>query len=195
MWLLNRILSAFKKNNSSTVLCISMSLFGCTDAQLHESPHEHFFQVGLFGHGRGAIGDLRLNSFYFERRCDSCHGIETKKHNNLGRCNDCHQPHILGWQRSLYPREHQNFSLVNRPYHNKLSCSSCHQSGSGRNEFNKTRCQHCHNHQASDIEYAHDLMDDYNLAAFTQAGACINCHSLSGKHYFRYFDQHTGESL
>lgn len=195
MWLLKRIITALTYFSSSLILSISMSLLGCSDSKLHEKPHQYFYQVGLLGHGRGAIGDLRLNSFNFERRCDSCHGSETKKHQTLGRCNDCHQPHILGWEKSLFPRNHQDLPLAHRPYHGQLDCLECHQSVINPEEFNKTSCQHCHNHQAQDIEYAHDLMDDYNLEHFTQEGACISCHSLSGTHYPQYFDQNSGESL
>jgi len=178
-----------------SIFCLSIYLLGCSEAKLQASPHEHFYQVGLFGHGRGAIGDLRLNTFFFERQCDSCHGTETDKHNDLGRCNDCHQPHILGWDKSTVAKDHHSLPLNNRPYHNQLSCTSCHKALNSRAEFKTTSCQHCHNHQADDIDYAHDLMDDYKYADFVQPGACQACHSRNGKRYTEYFDIKSGDSL
>ena len=176
-------------------ICFSIYLLGCSEAKLQEPPNEHFYQVGLFGHGRGAIGDLRLNSFYFERQCDSCHAVETNKHGSLGRCNQCHQPHITGWDKSILTKNHEALPLINRPYHNQLSCKSCHQTLNSRTEFKTTSCQHCHNHQISDIDYAHDLMDEYNSTDFSQSGACQNCHSRNGTKYAKYFDLESGDSL
>lgn len=181
--------------NIGLLILISMGLFGCSDAKLQEPPHEYFYQVGLFGHGRGAVGDLRLNSFYFERQCDSCHTTEVKNHEFLGQCNQCHQPHITGWKKSLLPRNHKALPLINRPYHNQLQCIDCHQSLTNRQEFKITSCQHCHNHQASDIEYAHDLMDEYDYDDFLKPGACLECHNQIGEKYSEYFDLETGESL
>jgi len=178
-----------------TLFILSIYLLGCSEAKLQDSPHEHFYQVGLFGHGRGAIGDLRLNTFYFERQCDSCHATETNKHGSLGRCNQCHQPHITGWDKSIVAKHHNEFPLIDRPYHNQLSCTSCHQDLNNRAEFNTTRCQHCHNHQADDIDYAHDLMDEYNYDGFSRPGACQLCHSRNGKQYTDYFDSESGDSL
>ncbi len=154
-------------------IIFSICILGCSEAKLHEPPHQYFFQVGLFGHGRGAIGDLQLNSFYFERQCDSCHAVEIDKHSNLGRCNQCHQPHITGWDKSLLPRNHSALLLLNRSYHNQLCCTSCHQKLTTRSEFNTTNCQHCHNHQSRDIDYAHDLMDNYDFNKFSKQGACL----------------------
>lgn len=177
------------------VLTFALFLTACSDTKLHEPPHEHFFQVGLFGHGRGAIGDLQLNSFYFERQCDSCHANSTDKHGDLGRCNQCHQPHISGWNDSILVRDHSALKLTGQPHHEELKCTACHQSLLQRSDFNNTRCQHCHNHQARDIEYSHDLMDNYDYEVFSQAGACIACHSRTGKQYSQYFDIKTGDSL
>lgn len=177
------------------LLPLSIFLLGCSEAKLQEPPYEHFYQVGLFGHGRGAIGDLQLNSFYFERQCDSCHAIEIDKHGDLGRCNQCHQPHILGWEKSLLARNHTALPLIDRPYHNQLSCTSCHQALGSRAAFKTTNCQHCHNHQASDIEYAHDLMDEYRIEDFLKPKACQNCHSRNGQYYTDYFDLESGDSL
>jgi len=177
------------------LLSLSIYLLGCSEAKLHEPPHQQFFQVGLFGHGRGALGDLQLNSFLFERQCDSCHAINTDQHGELGRCNECHQPHISGWENSLLPRNHSLLPLAGQPHHGQLSCTSCHQSLAIRSEFNTTSCQHCHNHQARDIDYAHDLMDQYEYEQFSQAGACLECHSRKGQRYGQYFDVETGDSL
>jgi hypothetical protein len=178
-----------------SLISLSIYLIGCSEAKLQEPPHEHFYQVGLFGHGRGILGDLRLNSFYFERQCDSCHATETDEHGSLGRCNQCHQPHIAGWNKSLLPKAHAALPLIDRPHHNKLSCTSCHQTLNNRIGFNTTRCQQCHNHQASDIDYAHDLMDNYNYDDFSKLGACLACHSRNGSQYADYFDLESGDSL
>jgi len=177
------------------LISLSIYLLGCSDTKLHEPPYQYFFQVGLFGHGRGAIGDLQLNSFYFERQCDSCHANQTEKHGDLGRCNQCHQPHISGWEKSLFPQNHSALPLDGQDHHYSLSCTTCHQSLATPQEFQSTSCQHCHNHQARDIIYAHDLMDNYNLDLFSQAGACVSCHSRTGKNHTLYFDLTTGESL
>ncbi|MEH6449582.1 MAG: hypothetical protein V7765_12980 [Oleispira sp.] len=174
---------------------IVINLMACSEPKLHDAPHQQFFQVGLLGHGRGAIGDLQLNSFYFERQCDSCHANETDKHGALGRCNICHQPHIAGWSKSFLVRDHQVFLLTNKPHHNQLSCIDCHQTLTQRDEFNKTSCQHCHNHQQADIDYAHDLMDDYDYTSFSQPQACLSCHSRNGINYRQHFDFETGEGL
>lgn len=195
MWLFKKFIASPLKRYSIAYFLFSLCLFGCSEAKLQEAPYDYFYKVGLFGHGRGAIGDLRLNTFYFERRCDSCHAYETDKHGALGRCNQCHQPHILGWEKSIIARKHNALPLINRPYHRQLECSSCHQALTDRKTFFNTSCQHCHNHQASDIDYAHDLMDDYDYDVFSKPDACQSCHSLNGKQYADYFDLDTGEGL
>ena len=170
-------------------------MMGCSDPKTHQPPHEFHFQVGLFGHGRGALGDMRLNYFGLERRCDSCHSTVVEQHGELGTCNRCHQPHGGGWQYTLYAREHkvvQNFE--GQSYHEKLKCTQCHQKTNGIPSFKEVSCSHCHNHGRSDMDYAHDLMDNYNYEEFCESASCVACHSKRGKSYSQYYDPKSGEA-
>ncbi len=168
----------------------------CSDPRNHSAPYGDFYQVGVYGHGRGVLGDIRLNYFGLERRCDTCHSTDVKKHGDLGTCNRCHQPQYVGWENTLYSREHAKvLSFENKPYHSKLSCIECHQDRSNEASFKEVSCNHCHNHGRSDIEYAHDLLDNYQYKSFSPSNACVSCHSKQGKNYSLYYDKSTGELL
>ena len=170
-------------------------LMACSDPKTHEPPHEHHFQVGLFGHGRGALGDMRVNYFGLERRCDSCHNTQVKEHGELGTCNRCHQPHGAGWKHSLYAREHHVvLDFAGQSYHEKLTCTECHPNTQSLFAFKNVSCSHCHNHGHSDMDYAHDLMDNYNYEDFCESSNCVACHSKEGKEHSQYFDLETGDA-
>ncbi len=170
-------------------------LIACSDPKTHLPPHEYHFQVGLFGHGRGALGDMRINYFGLERRCDSCHSTQVNEHGELGTCNRCHQPHGGGWKYSLYAREHHVvLDFAGQSYHEKLACTECHPNTKSLFAFKEVSCSHCHNHGHSDMDYAHDLMDNYNYEDFCESNACVACHSKKGKEHNQYFDLETGEA-
>ena len=177
-------------------LSIAMLMVACNDTRNHPSPHEDFYQVGLFGHGRGALGDMKLNYFGLERRCDTCHRISVDQHGDLGTCNRCHQPHIFGWKNTLFSREHATvMSFEDKSYHAELACVECHNQTADQIEFKEVSCNHCHNHGRSDIDYAHDLMDDYEYKSFSESSACVSCHTKQGENYSKYYDPESDELL
>jgi len=168
----------------------------CSDPRVHPAPNEMYFQVGLFGHGRGVLGDLELNYFGLQRRCDSCHANKVDSHGDLGTCNRCHQPSFLGWPKTLFATRHASvFSFKGETYHQSLACVECHQDLSNEQSFKILSCNHCHNHGRSDIDYAHDLLDEYSYPLFSKDTACVSCHSKSGKNYSNYHDMNTHELL
>jgi len=171
-------------------------LWGCSEPRNHQAPYTEHFQVGLFGHGDGLFGELKLNYWGVVRRCDSCHAIMGKVHPNLGSCNSCHQPHNGGWKPSTMALYHENsFAFVGREYHFDLKCSECHNRMNSRVEFRQTQCVQCHNHSARDIKFAHELMDDFNLDKEYRNQRCVACHAKAGEEYQDYYDPETNELL
>ena len=169
-------------------------LSACSEPRNHPPPHQSFFQVGLFGHGRGLLGDLELNYFGLQRRCDSCHSNLVPNHGDLGTCNRCHQPNYLGWKNTLFASRHAEvFSFEGKIYHQSLTCVECHQELTNQQSFKILSCNHCHNHGRSDTNYAHDLLDEYSYPSFSKNSACVSCHSKQGLNYSKYHDMNTHE--
>lgn len=187
---------SIKNRTAYAFLLLPALLIGCTESRFQEAPLQEFSQVGFYGHGRGVLGDMGINIFGFERRCDSCHAQPVKNHQSLGNCNQCHQPHNAGWSSSLVARSHNNsMAIRDTLYHGKLSCTECHQDISSRSAFMKTSCNHCHNHNPSDMRYCHELMDEYEHLNFTENKGCIECHTFRGPQFEKYFDPITKELL
>ncbi len=185
-----------EKINHQWLVCILLLLCACSEPKNHPAPNEYFFQVGLFGHGRGVLGDLNINTFTLQRRCDTCHKVGVEQHGKLGTCNRCHQPNYLGWSESLFSEYHGDvMSFNDKSYHQKLKCTQCHQDTRDEQSFNTVSCNHCHNHGRSDMNYAHDLLDNYNYSQFSKNSACISCHSKKGEHYVEYYDVNSDELL
>ncbi len=184
----------FKINPFWWVSLVIILATACTEPRNHPAPHEMFFQVGLFGHGRGLLGDLEVNYFGLQRRCDSCHGDKVQSHGDLGTCNRCHQPNYLGWPNTLFASNHAKaFNFEGKMYHQSLACVACHQDLTSQQSFKILSCNHCHNHGRSDTNYAHDLLDEYSYALFSENTACVSCHSKQGADYSKYHDMHTHE--
>ncbi len=180
--------------NSYGLLWALLLITACSEPKNHPAPQETFFQVGLFGHGRGVLGDIGINVFALPRRCDSCHSNQVAQHGKLGTCNRCHQPSFLGWKHTLFSPKHADvFSFMDKSYHQDLNCNQCHQNLANEQGFKVVSCNHCHNHGPSDIAYAHDLLDDYTYSIYSKNSACISCHSKSGERYSKYYDPQSHE--
>ncbi len=184
-----------KSQMLAIVLCVVI-LAGCDDPRLQESPNEDFWTVGLWGHGRGVIGDLRVNYFGVQRRCDTCHQVNTSKHGDLGTCNRCHQPHVTSWENSLLPRDHAEvFQLEGNRYHKKLECKNCHRTQQDQAAYKDVSCNHCHNHGKSDMDFAHELIDEYDYTIFSNNQMCRACHTKVGERYSEFYDTDLHELL
>ena len=179
------------------VICFFLStLSACTEQKLQKEPYNGFIQVGLLGHGRGLLGDLRINYYGVQRRCDSCHTNSPAAHENLGTCNSCHQPHNGGWKHTMVAIFHNDVLILeNRKYHFKLACKECHDNMTSRQNYRKVQCIHCHNHSKADIIYAHELMDDFSLERDNKDSRCIDCHSMRGKEFTRFYNPKTNKLL
>lgn len=171
-------------------------LTACSEPDLQAKPNNAFWKIGMWGHGRGLLGDLRINYFGVQRRCDTCHAASTSSHGDLGTCNRCHQPHVADWSKSLLPKDHgEVFQLEGNRYHNKLACRSCHKKVNSQDEYKMVECSHCHNHGRSDMDYAHDLLDDYDYQVYSNNELCRDCHVKNGSRYSELYDVLSGELL
>ncbi|MBF0350327.1 MAG: hypothetical protein HQM11_04815 [SAR324 cluster bacterium] len=180
------------------IIGICFLLISCTDPRVRETPYEQFFDVGLFGHGRGLLGDLKLNIYGIQRRCDSCHTNRPEAHNDLGTCNLCHQPSFFGWKQSTAALYHSKvLVLEGKKYHFTLKCKECHQDITNRTTYRKVQCISCHNHSKADVRYAHQLMDegDFDMKRDNTDVRCVDCHVKTGKEYSKYYNVATGEYL
>lgn len=178
------------------VMLMLVSAQGCEEPRLQIPPNDTFWEVGLWGHGRGVVGDLNVNYFGVQRRCDTCHKVTSNQHGDLGTCNRCHQPHLISWQKSLFPKDHSDvFQLEGNKYHHSLTCKSCHQSMGSRMTYKEVSCNHCHNHGRSDMDFAHELMDDYRYEVYSNNTLCRACHTRVGERYSEFYDTDLHELL
>lgn len=168
-----------------------ITLTGCEQPRLQDPPYDAFWRTGFFGHGSGLIGEFNVNLYSFSRRCDSCHAQPIKKHDNIGACHNCHQPHVSGWKHSLVSLEHRRiFPLLNNEYHGELECIDCHNGTGSTSQFYGISCTHCHNHTLADLIYNHELMDNFSDLDLTSDVGCVNCHSRTGSDFHKYADQY-----
>lgn len=178
------------------IMLLARILASCDKQTYHNKPYEEFAKVGLLGHGKGILGEIGVNVYSLQRRCDSCHKLETQAHAELGTCNNCHQPHDSGWKKSNAALYHgEVLRLDNRMYHFRLKCKDCHQELSSREAYRETKCIHCHNHTKSDIQYAHELMNRFDMKLNNKDSRCIDCHVKTGKEYAQFYDPVTDELL
>ncbi len=175
------------------VLIFAFLFIGCEKERRHAKPYKEFFQVGFLGHGAGFIGEIGINYWGLSRRCDSCHAVRESIHPDLGTCNSCHQPHETGWEKSTMALYHDtSLPLVGRQYHFKLKCTECHNNLTTRDEYKQGQCIQCHHHSRRATEFAHELMDEFDLAKEFKDHRCISCHALTGKEYHLFYDPETG---
>ena len=176
------------------LMILSITLQGCEEPRYQRKPYQAFSQVGLLGHGEGILGDLQLNYYGVQRRCDSCHTDAPKAHPPLGACNSCHQPHQRGWSHSMVALDHAEvLPLEGHPHHFQLKCKDCHDQLESRTTYRETKCIHCHNHSRKDVIYAHELLENFDIHKEYSDVRCLACHVKTGLEYAHFYDPMTGE--
>ncbi|MGK5092148.1 hypothetical protein WDW89_09085 [Deltaproteobacteria bacterium TL4] len=175
-------------------MALVLSISACAEDRYHSVPYENFERVGILGHGRGVLGDLQINYYGLERRCDTCHTVSPEAHSALGTCNRCHQPYqSKGWKDSLFAPKHKKVLVLEGKLYHNLACTGCHPQSQSSALFKKAACIHCHNHSPRDIRYAHALMDDpFDMKVENTDQRCVDCHALTGKEYEKFYDPETG---
>ena len=186
-----------KKLQFLIFLVVFIATGACERERPHPAPYQDFHQVGLFGHGEDLLAAVGLNFWGLTRRCDSCHAVPTSIHPDLGTCNSCHQPHFEGWKEATVAIYHnESLPMAGMKHHMDLACTECHSSMESRAAYrNEMECISCHSHTSIDIEFAHELMDEFNMATNYKNGRCVDCHAKTGTEYTTHYDSTTGELL